>query len=466
MKGLEPISLERLVKMKKIKKALIIGIDGVPCSLLSHFLKNDVMPNVKEILNQSFTLHKMSASIPDVSSVSWTSFATGVNPGEHGIFGFIDLQPQDYSLYFPNSRDVKAPPFWEILGKTNRTTSTLSQRYSAKVGHPHRSIIFNLPHTYPASPMNGTLVSGFVAIDLRKAVFPESAYAYLQSMNYLIDVDAEKAKVDKRQFLNELFDCFEIRKKAIFHFFNDKPWDIFLACITETDRLHHFFFDASNDEKNPYYEFFLNFYVKLDKFIKALYDRFMEKNAEQGFFMILSDHGFAPVKTEVYINPFLEKMGFLQLRKDGQFYERMTDQTRAFDLDPCRIHINDEETFHRGTVKRAERAQLLQEIREALRGLKWENGEEAIDKIYQKEEIYQGPHLNRAPDLVCLPKDGYDLKSGIEKKEMFGRTIFSGMHTWHDALCILPSKIHFSGKPSIDQLVEYILQYFTQSEKT
>jgi len=447
---------------KKIKKALIIGIDGVPYSLLSNFLENGVMPNLREILNQSFTLHKMNASIPDVSSVSWTSFATGVNPGEHGIYGFTDLQPQDYSLYFPNARDVKAPPFWEILGKTNRTTSTLSQKYLKKIGHPHRSIIFNLPHTYPASPMNGILVSGFVAIDLKKATFPESAYTYLHSMNYLIDVNAEKAKEDKRQFLNELLECFEMRKKAISHFFNDEPWDLFLACITETDRLHHFFFDASNDKANPYYEPFLNFYVELDKFIKVLYDRFVEKYSEQGFFMVLSDHGFAPIKKEVYINPFLEKMGFLQLRQDGQFYERMTDQTKAFDLDPCRIHINDKEIFHRGTVKRAERLQILQEIRDALRTLKGEDGEEVIDKIYPKEEIYQGPYVDRAPDLVCLPKDGYDLKSGIEKREMFGRTIFTGMHTWHDAFCILPSKIHFPVKPSIEHLIDCVLQYFTQ----
>ena len=33
-----------------MKKALIIGIDGVPYSLLNTYLKNDVMPNLKEIL--------------------------------------------------------------------------------------------------------------------------------------------------------------------------------------------------------------------------------------------------------------------------------------------------------------------------------------------------------------------------------------------------------------------------------
>jgi predicted AlkP superfamily phosphohydrolase/phosphomutase len=81
------------------------------------------MPNLRQILTQGFRLHPMNASVPDVSSVSWTSFSTGVNPGEHGIYGFTELNPENYSLYFPNSRDVKAPPFWEILGKTNRRVS-------------------------------------------------------------------------------------------------------------------------------------------------------------------------------------------------------------------------------------------------------------------------------------------------------------------------------------------------------
>src|SRR4030042_7206843 len=118
---------------KKIKKALILGIDGVPYSLLSTYINHGTMPNLKKILSQGLALHQMNASIPDISSVSWTSFNTGVNPGEHGIYGFTDLQPGSYSLYFPNSNDIKASAFWEILGKTNQKASTLSQKYHDKI---------------------------------------------------------------------------------------------------------------------------------------------------------------------------------------------------------------------------------------------------------------------------------------------------------------------------------------------
>ena len=447
---------------KKSKKALLIGIDGVPHSFLKTCIEKDVMPNLKQILTQGFTLNSMNASIPDVSSVSWTSFSTGVNPGEHGIYGFTELEPENYSLRFPNSRDVKAPPFWEILGKTSRGTSTLGEKYLPKVSSPFRSVIFNLPHTYPASPINGVLVSGFVAIDLKKAVYPESVLHTLRSMNYVIDVDAEKARGDKGAFLKEIFECFEIRKKAIFHFFEEEPWDLFFACVTESDRLHHFFFDAAAQESHPDHGPFLNFYSEVDKFIGRLYDAFVEKSGGKGFFMILSDHGFAPIKKEVYINPYLQQSGLLELKPEGLFYERIGNQTRAFNLDPCRIYINGQGVYGRGRVRREERLQVLNEAREALESLKTEEGEKVIDKVYQKEEIYRGPHLDRAPELVCLPRDGYDLKGGIEKKAVFGRTIFEGMHTWHDAFCVLPEGIRFSEKPSIEQLAEYILRYFTE----
>ena len=100
---------------KKRKKALIIGIDGVPHSLLDAFIKNGTMPKLNQILTEGFTLHSMNASLPEISSVSWTSFMTGVNPGQHGIFGFTHLQPASYKLHFTNSRDMKSPTFWQTL---------------------------------------------------------------------------------------------------------------------------------------------------------------------------------------------------------------------------------------------------------------------------------------------------------------------------------------------------------------
>ena len=178
--------------------------------------------------------------------------------------------------------------------------------------------------------------------------------------------------------------------------------------------------------------------------------------------MALSDHGFARLKKEVYLNRFLEENGFLALKKDGNFYEKIETGTKAFDMDPGRIYLHDRDRYPRGTVRNEERLNLLKEIKEAVSNLKGENGGKIIDRIYEKEEIYHGPHSGVAPDLVCLPKDGYDLKGSLEKKEIFGQNVFTGMHTWHDAFCLLPENITFSGKPSIQNLAELILQHYSE----
>jgi predicted AlkP superfamily phosphohydrolase/phosphomutase len=318
-----------------------------------------------------------------------------------------------------------------------------------------------MPHTYPAYPINGILVSGFVAIDLKKATYPDFAYPYLHSINYLIDVEAEKAREDKTTFMKSLFECFEVRKKAIAHFFAQESWDLFFACITETDRLHHFFFDASTDKENPYYPSFLKFYAELDQWIQTLYNDFAHLSDGKGFFMILSDHGFAPIKKEVYVNQFLKEKGFLFLRDEGDFYERIENKTKAFNLDPCRIYIHDEATYPNGRIRREEKDGVLTEIKEALNGLE-EDGNPIIDRIYHKEEIYHGPQTNRAPDLVCLPNNGYDLKGSLERNQIFNDSPFKGMHTWHDACCVLPESIAISKKPSVENLTDYILQYYSE----
>ncbi len=56
----------------KKKRVVVLGIDGVPCSLLKRFIREDVMPNLAG-LQEKGVLAPMTASIPEVSSTSkWT----------------------------------------------------------------------------------------------------------------------------------------------------------------------------------------------------------------------------------------------------------------------------------------------------------------------------------------------------------------------------------------------------------
>ena len=86
------------------RRTLIIGLDGVPHALLVDLAEKGIMPNVKALIEDG-VLKRMSPSIPDVSSVSWSSIITGRNPGEHGVFGFT--YPVSYThLTLPTKRIV------------------------------------------------------------------------------------------------------------------------------------------------------------------------------------------------------------------------------------------------------------------------------------------------------------------------------------------------------------------------
>ncbi len=388
-------------KRKEIsKKAVVLGIDGVPYTLLKRFIDEGLMPNLAKIVDKG-TLSGMTVSIPEISSTSWSTFMTGVNPGKHGIYGFMELKEGSYKWRFPDSRDVSSSTLWDIAGRNNK-----------------KSIVLNVPSTYPAKELNGILTAGFVALDLKKATYPESAYEYLDSIGYIMDVNARKAQESLEALAEEIDETFEKRKKAIMHFLDTGDWDLFIGVITETDRLHHYLWVALDDENHPQHDFFIGFYKKLDIFIGDMY----EKVGDDIPFIMLSDHGFATIKKEVYLNAWLREQGYLKFNKDvPASMEDMNEESRVFALDPSRIYIHRKGKYPNGSVSSDDYEGLRKKIKDELMMLTHE-GKPVIKDVFFKEDIYSGDFLKDAPDLVALSHEGYDLKGAINKPEVFGNS--------------------------------------------
>jgi len=443
------------------KRCLAVGLDGVSTGLITEYMKRGLMPHVREILSSGFALHEMDASIPDVSSTSWASFLTGANPGEHGIYGFMDLKPGAYSMYFPSYSNIGAPSIWDIIGGTvGDKRSALGDRYSGRFPEPLRSVVMNIPETYPASPMNGILTAGFVCIDLQKGTYPASAYDYLKSIDYRSDVDAAKAVSNPDGFFEEVDYVLDKRMEAFENLMVNDPWDLFIAVITETDRIHHFFFDAAFDENHKYHGAFVSFYQKLDAIIGTLFARFHDLSKGDGLFMTMSDHGFTELKKEVYINTVFQNAGILHLDESRDYFEQIKAPTKAFAMEPARIYINTEGKYPAGAVSASDVPAVIAEVRKVLDSLTYD-GQKVIKKIYNKAELYSGPSAEVGPDLVCLANDGFDLKSAFKKAEPFGNGRFTGMHTRHDAHSILPDSAAPASRLHIESLAPIILDYFS-----
>jgi predicted AlkP superfamily phosphohydrolase/phosphomutase len=341
---------------------------------------------------------------------------TGSNAGAHGIFGFTDLKKNSYDLRFPNFLDVKKDTFWDSLGQKGK-----------------RCVVINQPSTYPARKINGTLISGFVALEIEKAVYPLSLARQLKDMGYLIDIDTLKAREDHTFLWDDLSRTLEGREKA-FEALWPEEWDYFEYVITGTDRLHHFLWNAYEDESHPYHQDFIAYYNRIDRNIDKAVTHFLELSDSLDNFFILSDHGFAAIKQEVYLNVWLEQQGYLKFETPSP--QSLTDisfSSAAFALDPNRIYLNSRDKFPKGSVEESQKKTLKQEISDKLERLEY-NNIRVVRKVYDAEEVYQGPYVAEGPDLIILSEYGFDMKGSVKKKETFGRTNLQGMHTWDDAL--------------------------------
>jgi predicted AlkP superfamily phosphohydrolase/phosphomutase len=122
------------------------------------------LPNLARI-RQSGSYSRLSTTYPAQTPVAWSSFATGTNPGGHGIFDFISRDPATYlpdaalsrfeapKSVFAQPRAVnqrRGVPFWQ----------TLSQ-----AGVP--SVVLRCPCTFPPDEINGRMLAGVGVPDLR-----------------------------------------------------------------------------------------------------------------------------------------------------------------------------------------------------------------------------------------------------------------------------------------------------------
>lgn len=432
-------------------RVAVIGLDGVPFPLLQGLFEANVMPRLAEIAAGGSFL-KMRTTLPEVSSVAWTSFMTGANPGQHGIFGFTDLKEGEIAVRLPSFDDVAVPPIWERIGDRH-------------------SLVVNLPFTYPARPLPGVLVAGFVAPIFERAVYPPNLIPWLKAKNYRIDVDTVRGRQDPAFLMADLFDTLNLREQVMVNLMESHPWDLFIGVVTGTDRLHHFFFDAYADDHHRFHRDFLDYYRRVD----ALIGTVVERLRGRARLIVLSDHGFTRLKVQVYLNYLLANLGHLSYtRTDPRTIEDIHPRSRAFAMDPTRIYLHSRDRFRTGFLNQSETDELRHRIKHEIEGLRLADvgiraseGTDPDEPLFAgvklREEIYSGEAAAMGPDLVVVPRRGYDVKASVNVTVPALTDIFTGMHTHDDAFLIVddPSvagRMHAPEISDVANLVYEVLQ--------
>jgi len=171
--------LLRLLRRRKafgkarIKRAVIVGFDGMDPELASRFIAEGKLPNLAKLSEQG-TFRKLRTTNPPISPVAWSTFMTGVNPGKHNIYDFLARDTNTY-LPFLSSAEIKGPkrsfkigkytvplgkpvikgmrkgtPFWHWLGQAGIFSS-----------------VIRVPVTFPPEKFSGVLLSGMCVPDLK-----------------------------------------------------------------------------------------------------------------------------------------------------------------------------------------------------------------------------------------------------------------------------------------------------------
>jgi predicted AlkP superfamily phosphohydrolase/phosphomutase len=362
-------------------------------------------------------LRSMTVTLPEISSVSWSTFMTGKNPGEHGVFGFTDLKEGSYDLRFPMFRDIKTETIWDRLGRSGL-----------------KSIVVNQPSTYPAREIPGVLISGFVAIDIDKALYPRKYLASLARTRYRVDIDTDKCRDNPMRLFKDLAALLECRKAIIDELWDKEDWNFMEIIVTGTDRLHHFIWDAWEDPAHEHHDGFLNYYRQVDDFVGWVHEKFAKESEDDNFFM-LSDHGFCGTKHELYINSILQEHGFLSFDASTDNDAGLTaidESSRAFALDPARVYIHRKGRYPKGGVEESDVAAIKRDLT-AVFELVEHDGVKVVRRVFDGDQEYSGPYKEQGPDLMLIPENGYDMKGRVGAPTIIGERRLQGMHTWDDA---------------------------------
>jgi predicted AlkP superfamily phosphohydrolase/phosphomutase len=146
------------------KKVIVIGLDGLEPSIVESMLERAELPNLAKI-RASGTYTPLNTTYPAQTPVAWSSFATGTNPGGHGIFDFISRDPETYLPDVALTRFERPKNIFSQPQVVNRRDGVPLWQVLSEAGVP--SIVLRCPCTFPPESLSGKMLAGVGVPDLR-----------------------------------------------------------------------------------------------------------------------------------------------------------------------------------------------------------------------------------------------------------------------------------------------------------
>lgn len=391
------------------EKVVVIGLDGASSDFMQRCIDKADLENIRTLKAEG-SFNTMNSTLPPLTPSGMSSFLTGTDPGDHGVYGFEKRNMLDYETSTVNSLNLD---------------TTLPEETDGK------SVMINVPMTYPAREINGVMVSGFPGSTSGSYVHPPTLKKDLEERNYSVTTAGTFGGGEELE--REVFNTFETRKKVSLDYMDRFDWDFFMVMFTGDARLMHFSEPSCEGAIKDYYQ-------ELDGFVGEV----NERTDENTTVILTSNHGFTELDKKMYMYTFLKEHGYLQpkqpeytihrfqdfagnilsklgLDSGGEISGRASfsdeymdevdwDKTKAYTggFYNGQIFINLKGREPNGVVKQENYEEVRSNIIEDLKQLEDpETGEKVVENVYRKEEIYDGERMDEVPDII-IETPGYN----------------------------------------------------------
>jgi len=435
----------RVASVTPSSRVIVLGLDGGTFHLFDDLIARGWMPNLAKALERG-AYGPLASVVPPYSAPAWVSFATGQNPGRHGVPDF--WLPDEGGRRRPvSSRSVRSPTMWSLLS-----------------GYGRRVAVINVPVTYPPVPVNGLLISGMMTPSEDVAyTYPAELKEQLRDLAGDYAANPYANAHHGTDFLEQVSYWIRRRERAHSHLLASREWDCFINVVQAPDPLQHLFWhhlDPSHPRHDPseaqqYLPLLETCYRAVDEVVGHRLSLVDERTT----LLVLSDHGFGPAHKYFYVNRLLAQTGllvqrasragigglFIRGRKWGMrlgrsflrrvdragWRHRLGDAARrdewraalerasALPVDWERTvahftHLTGEGIVVRGADENPEASELARSrILHALRDVvDPETGRPVVSAAFRREEVLSGPWVHLAPDILFSVGDGPYLPTG------------------------------------------------------
>jgi len=430
--------------LSKQPRVLVICLAEATMDLIIPWAEAGLLPTFKSLMSEGVS-GRLRSQIPLITPQMLGTIVTGKSPGYHGLFDVWQRGP-DGRFRELNGSYLKEKPIWQILSD-----------YEVQCG------IVNIPITNPPEKINGFMISGEVAPGAHRSIaYPASLYdEIVQKFGRYRLKDIFPGGRQKTDYLTLIEEDVTKQTDVLEYLVSEKEWDFFLTFYSAAAIAQHYFWSdmESHDEGNPFRNVIETAYRCLDNAL----NRLIKAAGPETIVFVISECGAGPLQSGVQINTWLEKEGFLtrktrasntprrytsinlvksglrkvvaNVRKNAQVYlpqsmyfwvNRNMKGVKAWiqsyltvsDIDWSKtqafsrgkegnIFINLKGRDPHGIVNpgaeyESVRSRIIERLNELIDP---KTGRRAVDRVYRAEELYEGPMVEWAPDLIIAWRD-------------------------------------------------------------